>query len=164
MTSAYFSYHFANDAHRAAAVRRASGLEADEPISAPAWEELGWGGDTAVTRWVTERMRGKDCLVVLIGAQTSLRKWVKWEIKQAWDSGRGVIGINIHDLTDQKGKTAKPGANPFAAFGFGDSKLSDHIRVHEPLGETQEERLAHIAANAHIWAANAVAARRQPAA
>ena len=164
MTSAYFSYHFAQDAVRASAARRVMGLEADEPISPVAWEELGYGGENAVTRWVAERMRGKECVVVLIGAQTSLRKWVKYEIKEAWESGRGIIGIDVHQLLDNRGKPGKPGKNPFEQFAYGGVNLGTLIKVHQPLGDTQEERLAHIAANAGIWAANAVAARRVPVA
>ena len=164
MTSAYYSYHYGNDAARASAVRRAIALEADEPITPNAWEELGWGGDTAVTRWVADRLRGKECLVVLIGTQTSLRKWVKYEIKMAWESGRGVIGINIHNLPDARGKAAKPGRNPFEDFAYGGVKLSEYVKVYEPLGENPQENLQYIANNAHIWAANAVAARRVPVA
>jgi len=160
MTSAYYSYHFGDDAARASTVRRAIALDADEPISPMAWEELGYGGDTAVTRWVAERLRGKDCLVVLIGNRTSLRKWVKYEIKMAWESGRGVLGIDIHKLLDARGKVAKPGPNPFDSFAYGGVKLSELVRVYEPLGDTPEENLTYISHNAHIWAENAVAARR----
>jgi hypothetical protein len=164
MTSAYFSYHYGNDAARAASARSAMALEADAPIAPPAWEELGWGGDTAVTRWVADRLRGKECLVVLIGSQTATRKWVKYEIKMAWESGRGVMGINIHNLFDAKGKPSAPGKNPFEDFAYGGVKLSELVKVYEPLGDNPQENLMHISGNAHIWAANAVAARRVPVA
>lgn len=164
MTSAYFSYHFANDAARASAARRVMAIEADDPISPTAWEDLGYGGDTAVTRWVIERMRSKECLIVLIGSQTASRKWVKYEIKQAWESGRGVMGINIHSLLDARGKESKPGKNPFDDFVYDGIRLSELVRVYEPLGDTAQENLMYIAHNAHGWAANAVAARRTVAA
>jgi len=164
MTSAFYSYHYALDAARASTVRRAIALEADEPLTPNQWEELGWGGDTPVTKWVADRLRGKDCLIVLIGQNTAARKWVNYEIKLAWESGRGVLGINIDKILDNRGKPGKPGRNPFDAFAYGGVRLSEVVKVYEPLGENPQENLQYIANNAHTWAANAVAARRVPAA
>lgn len=41
-------------------------------------------------------------MVVLIGEDTAKRKWVKYEIKKAWNEGKGVLGIYIHNLKDPK--------------------------------------------------------------
>jgi hypothetical protein len=48
-------------------------------------------------------LNGRTCLVVLIGSLTARRKWVKYEIEQAWNAGPGVVGIYIHNLKDGKG-------------------------------------------------------------
>ena len=164
MTSAFFSYHFDDDAARASAARRVMAIEADDPINPTAWEDLGYGGDTAITRWVIERMRSKECLIVLIGSQTASRKWVNYEIKQAWESGRGVMGINIHSLHDARGNTSAPGKNPFDDFIYDGQHLSDLVRVYEPLGDTPQENLIYIANNVQGWALNAVNSRKTVAA
>lgn len=51
-------------------------------------------------RYVRQRIRdeyitGTSCTIVLIGAQTYMRKYVDWEIKATLDKGHGLIGIAL---------------------------------------------------------------------
>ena len=43
---------------------------------------------------------------VITGEHTAQRKWVQYEIKKSWDSGKGVLGIHIHNLEDSEGGQA----------------------------------------------------------
>ena len=69
-------------------------------------------------------LKDKSCLVVLIGEETSERKWVSYEIETAWNLGKAVCGIYIHKLKNRDGNISKEGNNPFNNFTVGDKKLS----------------------------------------
>lgn len=43
-------------------------------------------------------MKGKYCLIVLVGAKTGVRCRVKYETKGARAKGLGVMAIHIHNL------------------------------------------------------------------
>ena len=43
-------------------------------------------------------MRGRSCVVVLIGSKTANREWVQYEIKKAWKDGKALLGVYIHGL------------------------------------------------------------------
>jgi hypothetical protein len=43
---------------------------------------------------------GRSCAIVLIGGQTAARKWIVFEIKQAWDKGIALLRIFTHGVTD----------------------------------------------------------------
>ena len=58
-------------------------------------------------------MKGKSCLVVLIGTSTAGRRWVNHEITKAWNDGKGVLGIYIHNLKNLAGQQSLKGSNPF---------------------------------------------------
>lgn len=52
---------------------------------------------------------------MLIGTETSDRKYVRYEIikSREKEKGNGLLGVYIHNLEDQYGYVAKKGANPF---------------------------------------------------
>lgn len=50
--------------------------------------------------------------VVLIGTETANRKYVAYEIEKSLSRGNGVIGVRIHDVKNQDGKTDSIGATP----------------------------------------------------
>jgi hypothetical protein len=114
----FFSFHFDADSWRASQVRNAGVVEGDEPVSSNDWEAVKRGGDDAIKRWINGQMSGKSCLVVLIGAATAGRKWIKYEIGHAWNEGKGVVGVHIHNLKDAQQFQSRIGADPFAAFSM----------------------------------------------
>ena len=77
-------------------------VEGNSPVSDNDWETVTGGGETAIKKWIDDQMYGKSCVIVLIGSQTSGRKWIKYEIEKAWDDHRGLLGIYIHNLEDLK--------------------------------------------------------------
>jgi len=109
----FFSFHFDNDHSRTQQVRNMGALEGNAAVTANRWEEIKRGGENAIKRWIDENMSGKNCLVVLVGFQTSTRPWVRYEIKKAWEEKKGVLGIYIHGLKDFNGNTSTKGNNPF---------------------------------------------------
>lgn len=111
----FFSFHFKRDAWRAGQVRNSDLLPNEDEygvIDGVEWEKIERAGDDAIRRWINDQLKYTSVTAVLIGAETSERDWVDYEIRQSWDKGNGLIGIRIHNLKDQEGKIDMPGSNP----------------------------------------------------
>ena len=112
----FFSFHYGNDAWRAAMVRN-SGVTKPKNmrgyLDKAEWEETKKKGDTEVKRWINKQMKGTSVTVVLIGKETHDRKYVQYEIEQSHKKGNPIIGIRIHNLKNQDGQTDYEGMNPF---------------------------------------------------
>lgn len=128
----FYSFHFDNDVMRVQQVRNIGVIEGNEPVKPNEWEELERGGEKAITNWIDNTMSNKDCVVVLIGEKTASRKYVKYEIKQAWAQKKGLLGIYIHNINCARNGKCSKGTNPFEQFKVGDKKLSDIIKCYDP--------------------------------
>ena len=113
----FFSFHFERDSWRAAQVRNSWVTKPDREVAgyldAAGWEKVKKQGDQAIKRWINNQLNGTTVTAVLIGAETSNRKWVDYEIKQSRIRGNGLLGVYIHKLKDKDRKTGKKGVNPF---------------------------------------------------
>jgi len=101
----FYSFHYDNDVFRVQQIRNIGALEENKPVSVNEWETVKRGGDAAIKKWIDENLKYKSCLVVLIGTETANRKWVKYEIEKAWNDGKPVVGIYIHNLNCPKNGT-----------------------------------------------------------
>jgi hypothetical protein len=114
----FFSFHYERDVQRAAVVRNSSKLKPSitpEWIEASIWESAKTTGDTALRRLIDNAIVGTTVTAVLIGAQTSSRRWVKYEINKSIERGNGLIGIYIHNIKQWAGNTDSKGINPLPA-------------------------------------------------
>jgi len=104
----FFSFHYERDVWRANQVRNSWVTKPDREaagfIDSVEFEKLRKQGDEAVKRWINSQLEGTSVTVVLIGAETSEREWVKYEIKKSYERGNGILGMYIHKLKDQNGK------------------------------------------------------------
>ena len=112
----FYSFHYGKDAWRASQVRNIGKFEGNSPVSANQWEEVKQKGDNTIKKWINDNLFGKSCLILLIGEETYSRKWCKYEIKRAWEEGKGVVGIYIHGLKNANGEQCSKGINPFESF------------------------------------------------
>lgn len=110
---AFYSFHYADDVMRAAQVRNMGVIEGNRPASDNGWEKIKMGGDASIRRWIANEMHGKSVVIVLIGEQTAQRKWVRYEIKKAWEERKGLLGIHIHGLKVPIIGTCCKGKSPF---------------------------------------------------
>ncbi|WP_129779444.1 TIR domain-containing protein [Peristeroidobacter soli] len=150
----FYSFHFDNDVFRVQQVRNMGVIEGDEPVSANEWEQLKRrsGG---VERWIDDNMKYKRCVVVLIGSETASRPWVKYEIKKAWNDGRGLVGIYIHNLKCLRTRTTcSKGINPFANFTVDGQSMANLVTCHDP---NSWDAYADIKDNLEYWVADAIA-------
>lgn len=133
---AFFSFHYQRDAWRASQIRNcnvvaASYLENDF-IDAAAWETLKRQGDASVKRWIDKQLEGTSVTVVLIGAKTSEREYVKYEIIQSYNRGNGLLGICLSGMQNHERQTESPGANPFQQL-YLHSNQQDRLSNHVPI-------------------------------
>ena len=72
----FFSFEYRKDAWRASMVRNMGKVDNSSTFSDNDWEEVKWKSDTAIKKWIDDQMTMRSCIVVLIGATTSTRRWV----------------------------------------------------------------------------------------
>lgn len=152
--SVFYSFHFDNDVMRTQMVRNIGAIERDEPVSKNEWETVKAGGNAAIERWIHAHMKYKQCVVVLIGSETSERPWVKYEIRKAWEDKRGLLGIYIHNLNCPRNGTCAKGPNPFDNWNVGGVPMSRYVTCHDP---STLYAYTEISENLASWVAYAVA-------
>lgn len=152
----FYSFHYKNDHWRVSQVRNMGVVEGQPLLSDNDWEEVEKGGDSAIEKWIDEQLNGKSCLVVLIGEKTSNRKWVKHEIKKAWEAKKGVVGVYIHNLKDKDSNQSSQGANPFDNVTVDGKKLSETVKAYNPPYSTSTNTYDHIKDNISSWVEEAI--------
>lgn len=111
----FFSFHYDEDIWRANQVRNnwvTKDWEPNKPVDHASWEALKRRGDDAVKEWINKQLDGSGVTVVLIGAYTSSRQYVKYEVQRSSDINKGIVGVRIHNLKNQDQETSSYGSNP----------------------------------------------------
>lgn len=111
----FFSFHYARDVRRVVQVRN-SWVARPEGEAQPFYDKADWeeaqkraGG---IEKWIEDQLKGTSVTVVLFGAETYDREWVRHEIKRSYELGKGLLAIDIHNVKDPQLGTDKPGKNP----------------------------------------------------
>ncbi|MBF1131996.1 MAG: TIR domain-containing protein [[Eubacterium] sulci] len=124
----FFSFHFGNDSWRAGQVRNMGKVDSSSTFSDNDWEEVKEKSDSKIKEWIDEQLNNRSCLVVLIGRNTSDRKWVNYEIKRACELNKGIVGIYIHKLENVHGKQDLRGKNPFDYIEKNGVPISNYVK------------------------------------
>lgn len=154
----FFSFHFDNDVMRVQQIRNIGAIQGNTPVSPQKWEEAK-RSNGGIEKWINDNMKDKSCVIVLIGSETSKRPWVKYEIEKAWNEGKGLIGIYIHNIKCARNGTCIKGNNPFDEFELTDGrKLSSLVKCYDPnpLYAYQD-----IADSIDTWTKDAIKARQE---
>lgn len=77
-----FSFEYNKDNRRAGQVRNMGVVSSNSTFSDNGWEEVKEKTDVKIKAWIDSQLTMRSCLVVLVGATTSSRKWVKYEIER----------------------------------------------------------------------------------
>lgn len=149
----FHSFHYKQDSHRVQRIKQIGALEGQPLLGSQEWEKVKDRGEDAIKKYIADQMRGKDCLVVLVGEKTSGRRWVKHEIDKAWADGLGVLAVHIHNLADLNGQQTAKGTDPFAG-------RTATGKVYDPPFTTSTNVYTHIKDNLPGWVHAAVSARK----
>lgn len=129
----FFSFHYAEDNWRTSQVRNMGKVDDSSTFSDNDWEEVRLKNDKAIKEWINSQIDKRSCIVVLIGAHTSGRKWINYEIEKAYELSKGIVGIYINKLKDKSGKQSSKGANPFYNIYTSNGKrLSQFVTAYDP--------------------------------
>lgn len=85
-------------------------------IDAAEFEKIERKGSAVVKKWIDEQMRGTSVTVVLVGTNTHRRPFVRYEIEKSLENKKGLLGIHINGLKNQKSNTKRLGKNPLARY------------------------------------------------
>ena len=142
----FYSFHYERDNWRAAMVRSIGTIEGNEPATDNNWEAVAKAGDNEIEKWINGQMKYRTCAIVLVGTSTANRKWINYEICEAWKNGMGVVGIYIHGLKNQAEQTSQPGRNPFdyIVYTATGKKLSSIVKCYNPDGTSSQAKYAWI--------------------
>lgn len=122
----FFSFHYAVDIHRACVVRNSTMTQEKRGFfDNSLWEEAKKKGDKAIQKLIDDGLNGTSVTVVLIGSDTSNRRWVNYEIEKSIELGSGLVGVRVHNIKDLSGHTASRGSNPLDG---GTITFRDHSR------------------------------------
>ena len=156
----FYSFHFDKDAWRAGQVRNIGVTDHSEPVSSNEWEGIKGGGDAAIKKWINDQMSTRSCVIVLIGSSTANRKWINYEMAEARDSNKGLLGIYIHGLLNQDGEAANKGNNPFSYIQLKSGKtIADYpkrAKVYDPPYKASTNVYSYIKDNLEGWVEYAI--------
>jgi hypothetical protein len=158
----FYSFHYLPDCSRVSQVRNIGAIEANRPAHDNDWERVKAGGDAAVERWIDNQLNGRSCTVVMIGSNTAGRKWIDYEILQSWNSGKGVVGVHIHNLKNFQQQQSAKGLNPFVTMTMDRDRsisLASVVKTYDPPYWDSRQVYAHIAANLSAWVDEAIQIR-----
>ena len=153
----FLSFHYKPDNWRVSQVREMGTLDEQPLLDGNKWEEIKKKGDAAIEKWIDDNMKGRKCLIVLVGEKTSGRRWVKYEIKKAWQSGMGLVAIHIHNLQDKNKAQSAKGSNPFTGLTVDGKAVVG--KVYDPPYTQSKSVYAHISGNIDAWVKEAIDAR-----
>lgn len=126
----FFSFEYNKDNWRASQIRNMGKVSNNSTFSDNDWEDVKEKTDSKIKEWINSQLEKRSCLVVLIGETTSTRKWIKYEIEQAYKLKKGIVGIYVHNLKDANGKQTNKGSNPFYSLYTNDNKrLSNYVET-----------------------------------
>ncbi|QEH79304.1 TIR domain-containing protein [Sphingomonas sp. C8-2] len=154
----FLSFHYKPDCWRVQQVKNMGKIEEQPLLSSNSWETIKQQGDDSIRSWIDKNLKDKDCLIVLVGTNTASRRWVKYEIKKAWEKGMGVLAIHVHNLKDASEKQSTKGSNPFDALTVAGEKVTG--KVYDPPYSTSTYVYDHIASNIQDWVKTAIDARK----
>lgn len=122
---AFFSFHYANDVHRAWIVRNSwvckvaqANREAAGFFDSSVFESLQRSAPEALKRFLRDGLNNTSVTCVLVGAETCLRRWVRYEIFRSFMCGNGIFAVKIHNISSMNSPPSLEGSNPLEALAF----------------------------------------------
>jgi hypothetical protein len=121
----FFSFHYKPDVSRAWVVRNswvtkvAQGERSDAGFfDSSVFEANKRESDDALKRFLREGLNNTTVTCVLVGAETCLRRWVRYEIFRSFIRGNGLLAVRIHTIGSLHSPASASGDNPFDCLAF----------------------------------------------
>ena len=121
----FFCFHYKPDVSRAWVVRNswvtkvAQGERSDAGFfDSSVFEANKRESYDALKRFLREGLNNTTVTCVLVGAQTCLRRWVRYEIFRSFMRGNGLFAVRVHSITSLHSPATASGDNPFDCLAF----------------------------------------------
>lgn len=118
----FFSFHFEPDNQRAEVVQQSWLTKEDRQAAGffdgSAFETKKRTSKDALKEFLTEQLKGTSVTCVLVGAETALRPWVRYELIRSFYRGNGLLAVRVHGIRDWSKQYAAAGANPFDHLAY----------------------------------------------
>jgi hypothetical protein len=121
----FFSFHYKPDVTRAWVVRnswvtKVSQGEREDAgfFDSSVFEAAQRKGDDVLKQFLREGLKNSTVTCVLVGAQTTLRRWVRYEIFRSFMRGNGLFAVRIHTIAGFDKMQSAKGPNPFNDLAF----------------------------------------------
>ena len=111
----FFSFHYARDVRRVVQVRNSWVVrpgDSAQPFYDKAEFEEAKRRAGGIEEWIEDQMGGTSVTVVLFGAETYHRPWVRHEIKRSHELRKGMLAIDLRGVKDPLLGIDVQGANP----------------------------------------------------
>lgn len=155
----FYSFHYDDDNWRTATIKNIGAIEGNQTATPNKWEEV-VKSDVSIKKWIDDNLYGRSCLIVLVGSKTAGRKWINYEIEEAWKRGMGVFAINIHNIKDMFGEKCPQGKNPFETFTYKNGKFSNVVKCYNPIYSDSKDAYNYISSNIEKWIEEAILIRK----
>lgn len=118
----FFSFHYTPDVQRAHVVRNSWVTKADRAeagfFDSSVFEAKKRESKESLKTFLRDSLSGTSVTCVLIGSQTALRPWVRYELVRSFQRGNGIFGINIHGINNFQMFPAPKGINPLECLAY----------------------------------------------
>ncbi len=118
----FFSFHYQDVTDFRANVVRNHWMTKPDRTSAGFFDASIWGtaknsGSIAVKRLINSGLDGTTITCLLIGSQTYLRPWVRYEIMKSFRKGNSIVAVHINSIRGKDQMTKTKGQNPLNYLG-----------------------------------------------
>src|SRR6266436_5914269 len=118
----FFSFHYRPDVTRAWTVRNSWMTKPDHEdagfFDSSVFESKERESPDVLKRFLKDGLSNTSVTCVLVGAETVLRRWVRYEVLQSFVRGNGLLAVRVHGIADLNRKISEAGTDPFAALAF----------------------------------------------
>ena len=129
----FLCFDYTVDLPRASMIRDMVRVTGDYVFFDINWTVLSHLPEETVKAMIDEQLERCDCLLVLITGTTARCPLVNYEIQQAYEMRKGIVGIYAHHLRPDPSLSAEKGANPFFYLYTGTKeRLCTYLSCYDP--------------------------------
>lgn len=119
----FFSFHYQPDIWRVWNVRNCWVVNDSEQVSdgfldSSVFEASKKESPDALKKFLREGLKNSSVTCVLVGSETSQRRWVRYEIVRSVLKGNGLLSVDIHEVKNKDRETSQKGVNPLDHIGL----------------------------------------------
>lgn len=132
----FFSFHYKDVVDFRANVVRRHWLSKPNRDSAgyydaSLWESVKKQGQLAVKRMINSSLQNTSVTCVLIGSDTYVRPWVRYEMLKSFKKGNQIVAVHINSIKGKDQKTKPKGPNPLEYVGVTFSESGNTAKLWE---------------------------------